>query len=211
MLFQAIFSLTRGIARVQQWTGFNQYKLWLPWHSFTTKSFVFSSTWAFNLFEFSKSFKEIRNQRWLTIPRRWASKLVRPRAKLRSAYEFCLFLPFYLWMFMHDIFLFQYMIRYGFCLFQEKASTLMDRAGNAAQSAKESVQEVQIFSFSLIFYVFFREFILATTIACAQEYNEQMYNLITILVLGVGWSTGDVYGTGSCWRSEECNWNEQMN
>jgi hypothetical protein len=80
---------------------------------------------------------------------------VRPRAKLRSAYEFCLFLPFYLWMFMHDIFLFQYMIRYGFCLFQEKASTLMDRAGNAAQSAKESVQEVQIFSFNLIFYVFF--------------------------------------------------------
>jgi hypothetical protein len=45
---------------------------------------------------------------------------------------------------------------------------------------------------------FFREFILATTIACAQEYNEQMYNLIMILVLGVGWSTGDVYGTGSC-------------
>ena len=74
----------------------------------------------------------------------------------------------------------------------------MDRAGNAAQSAKESVQEVQIFSFSLIFYVFFREFILATTIASAQEYNEQMYNLITILVLGVGWSTGDVYGSGSC-------------
>jgi hypothetical protein len=55
------------------------------------------------------------------------------------------------------IFLFQYMIRYEFCLFQEKASTLMDRAGNAAQSAKESVQEVQIFSFSLIFYVFFLE------------------------------------------------------
>jgi len=109
------------------------------------------------------------------------------------------------------VFLFQYMIRYGFCLFQEKASTLMDRAGNAAQSAKESVQEVQIFSFSLIFYVFFREFILATTIACAQEYNEQMHNLIMILVLGLGWSTGDVYGTGSCWRSEECNWNEQMN
>jgi hypothetical protein len=44
-----------------------------------------------------KSFKEIRNQRWLTIPRRWASKLVRPRAKLRSAYEFffCFFLFIY--------------------------------------------------------------------------------------------------------------------
>jgi len=69
-----------------------------------------------------------------------------------SLWIFFLFLPFYLWMFM--IFLFQYIIRYGFRLFQEKASTLMDRAGNAAQSAKESVQEVQIFSFSLIFYVF---------------------------------------------------------
>jgi len=46
--------------------------------------------------------------------------------------------------------------------------------------------------------MFFREFTLTTTIACAQEYNEQMYNLIMILVLGVGWSTGDVSGTGSC-------------
>ncbi|KAI5559098.1 hypothetical protein BDE02_17G086900 [Populus trichocarpa] len=65
------------------------------------------------------------------------------------------------------IFLFQYMIRYGFCLFQEKSSTLMDKAGNAAQYAKESVQR--------------------------------------------GWSTGDVYGTGSCSRNKECNWHEQMN
>ncbi|KAJ6936357.1 hypothetical protein NC652_011159 [Populus alba x Populus x berolinensis] len=38
---------------------------------------------------------------------------------------------------------------------QEKASNLMDGAGNAAQSAKESVQEVHIlFLFNLIFYIF---------------------------------------------------------
>jgi hypothetical protein len=48
------------------------------------------------------------------------------------------------------------------CLFQEKASNLMDRADNAAQSAKESVQEVHIFLFNLMFYIFFREFILTT-------------------------------------------------
>jgi hypothetical protein len=69
-----------------------------------------------------------------------------------------LWIFFYFFLFIYEcscmIFLFQYMIRYEFCLFQEKASTLMDRAGNAAQSAKESVQEVQIFSFNLIFYVF---------------------------------------------------------
>jgi hypothetical protein len=103
MLFQAISSLTRGTPRVQQRTGFNQYKLWLPWHTFTTKSFIFQALELSIYLRFPKSFIEIRNQRWLTIPRRWASKLVRPRAKLRSAYEFCLFLPFYLWMFMHGI------------------------------------------------------------------------------------------------------------
>jgi hypothetical protein len=160
------------------------------------------------------------------------------------------------------------MRRHGFCLFQEKASTLVNKAGNAAQSAKESVvgvlkyfpsisfsmfffilyttvacalefndislpihdkewilfvsgedqsyhdgqswyccsickgisaRGIQIFSFNLISCVFFfREFILTTTVACAQEYNEQMCNLIMILVLRLGWSTGDVYGTGSC-------------
>ncbi|KAJ6926679.1 hypothetical protein NC651_010941 [Populus alba x Populus x berolinensis] len=37
---------------------------------------------------------------------------------------------------------------------QEKASNLMDRADNAAQSAKESVQEVHIFLFNLMFYMF---------------------------------------------------------
>uniref|UniRef100_U5GKW8 Uncharacterized protein n=1 Tax=Populus trichocarpa TaxID=3694 RepID=U5GKW8_POPTR len=37
---------------------------------------------------------------------------------------------------------------------QEKASNLMDRADNAAQSAKESVQEVRIFFFNLMFYMF---------------------------------------------------------
>jgi hypothetical protein len=80
---------------------------------------------------------------------------VRPRAKLRSAYELLFFISsFFIYECSCMTFLFQYMIRYGFCLFQEKASTLMDRAGNAAQSAKESVQEVQIFSFNLIFYVF---------------------------------------------------------
>jgi len=47
-------------------------------------------------------------------------------------------------------------------LFQEKASNLMDRADNAAQSAKESVQEVHIFFFNLMFYILFREFILTT-------------------------------------------------
>jgi hypothetical protein len=38
----------------------------------------------------------------------------------------------------------------------------MDRADNAAQSAKESVQEVHIFLFNLMIYILFREFILTT-------------------------------------------------
>jgi len=88
----------------------------------------------------------------------------------------------------------------------------MDKAGTAAQYAKESVQGVFKYFPSISFSMFFfREFILTTTVACAQEYDEQMCNLIMILVLGVGWSAGDVYGTGSCSRNKECNWHEQMN
>jgi hypothetical protein len=84
-------STPRSILRVKQWPGFNHYKFRQLWLMFITKKLCvlnLSSVLAFNSFVFSQSFKEINNQKWLTTPRRWATKLVRPKAKLRLAYEF---------------------------------------------------------------------------------------------------------------------------
>jgi hypothetical protein len=104
MLFQAISSLTRGALHVSS-NGLVLISINYGCHGIPLlpRVLFFQALELSIYLRFPKSFKEIRNQRWLTIPRRWASKLVRPRAKLRSAYEFCLFLPFYLWMFMHGI------------------------------------------------------------------------------------------------------------
>ena len=49
----------------------------------------------------------------------------------------------------------------------------MDKAGNAAQSAKGSVTGVFKYSPSISCLCFFlREFILTSTVACAQEHND---------------------------------------
>lgn len=74
---------------------------------------------------------------------------------------------------------------------QEKGNQMMDKTSNAANSAKESCQEVlHILHISL----------------CAWILN----SCISFYCIRVGWTPNAGESTGSCWCDQRCYWHEQM-